>query len=322
MAMMLRQTTANIVLAAASVLIGLLLVEAALRLIYPVAIMNIEAERARPAGEELIVADDSLGLRPALKTSMYDGDGVLFGRSISAKTSNPYKILFIGDSVTGRGRIVAALAEALGSERTAFLNGGVDGYNIQQEVEFFLRYQAGTNPDAIVHQLHINDLQPTTLVVRGRDGRVRSYSPRMKPASVNAWLYRHSQIYRFYILQFRSRFSQDELRAAAYDALRKMRDYARERKIAYHVFLFPNLAPYEEWSAHDKASRDYLLRISGELGLGTVDLWPLAERLIRLGVDAQDSPGDTWHPNRRFAEEAARYLIARIPALTPPAPKD
>jgi hypothetical protein len=311
----LRRATANGLLTAGAVVVALLLIEIALRSLYPVSIVNVETGGRTAAATELVTPDESLGIRPVLGTALYDNDGILFDRSVISKAERPRKILFTGDSVTGRGRIVEALAKKLAAPDVSLLNGGVDGYNIQQEVEFFFRYQAQLKPDVIVHQWHVNDLQPSTLVVRGRDGSIKSYSPRNKPEHINGFLYRYSQIYRFYVLQFRSRFSQDEIRTAAHASLRKLRDYARQNGIAYHAFLFPNLDPYDKWSAQERTARDYLLGLSDELDLNVVDLWPLAERLIKEGADIQDRPGDTWHPNARFGEEAAGYLLDNMPSL-------
>jgi WD40-like Beta Propeller Repeat len=316
-----RKAAANGLLVAGALLIGILLIEIALRWFYPVSIVNVETGGRAAAATELVTPDETLGIRPVLGTALYDNDGILFHRSVISKAESPRKILFIGDSVTGRGRIVEALAKRLAAPNLSLLNGGVDGYNIQQEVEFFFRYQAHLKPNVIVHQMHVNDLQPTTLVVRGRDGSIKSYSPRNKPEHINGFLYRYSQIYRFYVLQFRSRFSQEEIRSEAYGALRKIRDYARENGIAYHVFLFPGLAPYHEWSALEREARDYFMRVSGQLDLNVVDLWPVAERLIAAGVDIQERPRDTWHPNQRFGEAAAEYILERAPDLAAPRPE-
>lgn len=292
--------------------VGVLLVEIGLRLFYPVSLMNVETPKA--SGEELVVPDETLGIRPALGTFLYDSNGIRFDHSVESKASDPYKILFIGDSVTGRGRIVDAFPHALPSERVSFLNGGVDGYNIQQEVEFFFRYQAGIKPQTIVHQMHINDLQPSTLVVRIR-GSIRSYSPRMKPQQVNQWLYARSQLYRFFLLQVRARGTRDELLAGAEAALRRLRDYTRQNGIAYHVVLSPILLPYDRWSATDQATREDLLRVCRELGIDAVDLWPVAENLIGRGIAIQEPPGDIWHPNAAFGEAAAKYITEKIPSL-------
>jgi hypothetical protein len=38
--------------------------------------------------------------------------------------------------------------------------------------------------------------------------------------------------------------------------------------------------------------------------------------MIAKGVDPQDKPGDIWHPNQKFADEAAKFIVQKIPALS------
>jgi hypothetical protein len=52
-----------------------------------------------------------------------------------------------------------------------------------------------------------------------------------------------------------------------------------------------------------------------ELGLDVVELQDVAERLFAQGIDPGNLPGDTWHPNQRMADEAATYILQKIPAL-------
>lgn len=295
--------------------IGLLTVELGLRLIYPVSIMSVDGQATHPAGDGSFEQDQVLGFRPALDGRLYDANGILRDRSTVSKADGAYKLLFIGDSVTAYGHIVNGLANLLGSETTSFLNGGVAGYNIQQEIEFFLRYQKAVKPDAIIHQFHINDFHASRLLLRGRDGTVRIYSPRLKPVDVNQTLYRYSQLYRFLLANFLTRYSKEELRTEAFQSLQKMRDYAQANGIAYHLLLFPILEPYASWKTYDKDTRDDLLRIARELEVEMVDLLPVSERMIAEGIDPQSRPGDTWHPSERMGEEAAKYIVQKNPAI-------
>jgi hypothetical protein len=208
------------------------------------------------------------------------------------------------------------LAVARASDTTTYLNGGVEAYNIQQEVEFFLRYQKNARPHAIFHTLHVNDLVVTRLAYRNRDGVLSFHSPKAKPQDINPWLYQYSQLYRFLISRYYKNVSQAELQSAASESLRQLRDYARSNGIAYHAVLFPVLMPLVDWSDYDKASREYLLNMSRELQIETVDLLPVAERLFDRGIDPKEGRGDIWHPNQKFADEAAQFILTKIPALS------
>src|SRR6185312_9693074 len=259
-----------------SCLVGLVVLEIGLRLFYPISIMNVE--RPEKNDNSYFVRDEILGLYPAPGKSGFDVTGVSSRRP--AKTTPSRTVLCIGDSVTAFGRISAGLADTVSPDIT-LLNGGVAGYNIQQEIEYFFRFQKDTHPQVVIHQMHVNDLRASRWVVRDKtDGTVKIYSPRNNPQNVNMWLYSHSHLYRFYVANLQSRNTEDELESAALESLRKMRDYTRANGIDYYVYLFPILEPYSQWSQFDKSSREHLLEMSKQLGLGTVDLLPVAERMI------------------------------------------
>jgi hypothetical protein len=129
----------------------------------------------------------------------------------------------------------------------------------------------------IIHQMHINDLHASRYLKRERGGKLRLYSPRVSEINVSPTLYRYSQIYRFLVTNLASRYSKDELKAAAADSLRRMREHARLKGIRYHVLLFPILEPLAGWNPYDRETHDYLLKVGQELGLDVVDLLPVSE---------------------------------------------
>jgi len=304
----------NALLFLSATIIGVLMIELGLRVLYPITFMNVETQGAQEtAGWALFTPDRVLGWHPTLGTDLYDENGILFGRSIYAKPVGP-KLLLIGDSVTARAQILNGLANLMPPEIT-FLNGGVEGYNIEQEVEFFFRFQKDLRPDAIIHQMHISNLNARRQLMRPRDGTIRLYSPRVTEVTINPTLYKHSQIYRFLIANLASRFSKDELKASAVESLRRMGDYARDNGIAYHLVLFPVLEPLANWTAYDRETRDYLLNAARTLGLDVIDLDPVAEQMISVGVDPKQGPGDNWHPNAQMGEAAAKYIVERMPSL-------
>jgi len=291
-------------------IIGVLIIELGLRSLYPITFVHVETLGA-PSGWD-ILPDRVLGWHPKLGTRLYDENGILFSRSIYAKVAGP-KLLLIGDSVTFRAQIVNSLANLLPPEIT-FLNGGVIGYNIEQEIEFFFRFQKGLRPDAIIHQMHINDLQASRQLFR-RDGTTKLYSPRVTEVTINPVLYRYSHLYRFLVANLASRYSKDELKASAVESLRRMRDYARQNGIAYHLVLFPMLEPLADWTAYDRETRDYLLNAARRLELDVIDLQPVAEQMISAGIDPKEGPRDPLHPNQSMGEAAAKYIVKRIPSL-------
>ena len=116
-----REFITRAVLTLTATVIGLFFLEIAVRIFYPTSIMNVEVGGG---GDELFITDETLGIRPAFGTSMYDKDGILFSRSIFSTATAPRKILFIGDSVTVFARIIEGLVDLIGSKTTS----GSPGY--------------------------------------------------------------------------------------------------------------------------------------------------------------------------------------------------
>jgi len=312
----LKELIARTLLIVFGTVFGLLVCEVGLRWLYPIAIMTVEAKPTDDPARDEIVYDASLGFRPRLGTAEYDEDGILRATSFISKSEDARRILFMGDSVTAYGELMTALGRLAAPADASFLNGGVTAFTIFQEVEFFFRYQIRKKPDLIVHQFHVNDLQSSRFAGRGSDGTVRMYSPRLKPIDVNPTLYRHSHLYRFALANLQLRFSKDEMKKATLEAVQRMRAYARERGIPYHVVLFPMLAPKERWVEYDLDTYAFYRRLARDLEIDVVDLWPVAERMIAEGKEVRLRSWDFWHPNQAMAEEAAKYILQRIPALT------
>src|SRR5262245_41265459 len=112
-------------LSLAGTAVAVLLIELAVRVFYPTAIMAVEANAAagtRVSLDEYFIPDEVLGIRPVFGTQAYDNSGLVVGRSHHSKAAGAHKVLFIGDSVTAYGQIVNGLANLIGTETTSFLN--------------------------------------------------------------------------------------------------------------------------------------------------------------------------------------------------------
>ena len=311
---------ANSLLSLISVAFALAVMEVLLRWSYPFSTFGAGEELnwfrlGRQDIPDLFVPDDTLGFRPVLGNRIYDDHGIIFGDSILAKSQPARKILFIGDSVTARGRMIRALAERISSDRISYLNGGVESYNIQQEVEFFFRYQALTKPDYIIHIFHVNDLQSTPLAYRASDGRLHVYSINTRKEVFSPLLFRHSQLYRLMIAAALPRIDRVQLLTDARDHLRRLLTYAQTNKIKYDVVIFPTLSPEAKWPKHERDSRHLLLALVKELEIEAVDLLPISESMNARDSDPREMPGDNWHPNDQFAGLAAELLVAKLPSL-------
>ena len=81
------------------------------------------------------------------------------------KKKGKQRILFLGDSITARGKIVSQLKQLYRTERYEYWNAGVEGYNTFQEVEFFKKHNQHINPDHVILIFTIpNDFEDTPVV--------------------------------------------------------------------------------------------------------------------------------------------------------------
>jgi hypothetical protein len=318
--MMRKNFVINLALATCSLAVCVLAIEIALRLLFPFSTFGAGQElawfREGPRdGAQLIVPDADLGFRPVLDNGVYDGNGILPNASVLSSATRPRVVLFVGDSVTARGRLIRAISSSVGAENVSYLNGGVEAYNIQQEVEFFFRYQVAIKPSRIIQIIHVNDLQSTPIAYRGPDGRLNVYALNTMRKDLNVWLFRNSYLYRLAVAAAFPHVGAEDLANQAREALRRMRDYARKEGIAYNVLVFPILSPYERWSPYERNAHGVLLDICRQLRLDPVDLLPISEMMISAGADPMEKSGDNWHPNDRFAELAAAYILEKLPEL-------
>ena len=70
--------------------------------------------------------DPELGFRPVLGDAKYNVDGTRVNRYLSKKPPEACRILFLGDSATARGKMIAALEAVYGEEPFEYWNAGVE----------------------------------------------------------------------------------------------------------------------------------------------------------------------------------------------------
>lgn len=314
----LRNGIANLALICAGLAIGLAIAELVLRFFFPFATFGGGQEldwfRKGPA-LPLVVLDPTLGFRPVLNNGVYDDSGIMLATSMRARVAPAATILFMGDSVTARGRIVRQTANLLGVDDVDYINGGVEAYNVQQEVEFFFRYQAKLRPRHIIHILHVNDLQSTPIAYRDPDGQLNVYAMYGKREALNPWLYEHLYLYRWALALALPRLDPSDIAAQAGRDLERMRKYAAQTGSTYEVALFPILAPYEKWSPYERLARDLLLAAARSAGVQPLDLLPLSEQMNAAGVEIIEKRSDYWHPNDAFAAAVAQRFLHAFDSL-------
>ena len=223
------------------------------------------------------------------------------------KRSGVSRLLFVGDSVTGRGTIVAGLKRLYGEERWEFWNAGVEGYNTAQELAYFRRYNVGLEPDHVILTFHNNDFIATPVVIRNEDGALVSYEPARPVSSLNPWLFQYSLLYRHWIrvrARPRSGLNVEEVETA----LAGFQQAVEEQRARFTVLLLPILKPLTEWNGYERESRAAALRILTERGIRYFDLLPPLDTALTAGTVMTESPGDTWHPGTAAGNAFASFL--------------
>lgn len=318
----MRRIAANLALFAVSLGLGIIACEWALRLVYPNATLGagVELSWFRDPGSNLSIymtTDDQIGFRPQLDTKVFDKNGLL----LEPKDGSPpadvtSTVLFVGDSVTARARIVDAIRRELADPKAFFLNGGVESFNLAQEVNFFLRFQSKAPFDRIIHQVHGNDLQATPIVFRDADGKLNVYALSAPRRSVNEWLFRHSYIYRLALTAFISRQTEQATFEEAKANFEAMARFAKERGVPYDVFLFPVLRPTDQLTAVEARDWATLNDACRAARVHCVSLRPVLDQMISENLVYQETPGDPWHPNDLLAKRAGNYIFDQIDLRT------
>lgn len=305
----------NALIALLATLLSVTCSELALRAIYPRSALGagVELDWFRDRTGEVAIAmtsDEEIGFRPKLGTDMYDADGFRRRhRHVSIHVQSQRKVLFIGDSVTARARIVDAIHKDWKDSTTEILNGGVESFNLSQEVNFFLRFQSRHAVDHIIHQVHGNDLQATPIAFKDEAGALNVYALHAPKQFVSEWLFRNSHLYRLGLAVFLSRRTDASTYSEARENFAKMATFATSRGISYQVVLFPILKPTSDWSSTERRDWNLLEAACRDVSTSCISLLPVLEQMLKEGRPFQESVGDTWHPNDDFARAAAKYIV-------------
>jgi len=262
------------------------------------------AERA-----ELFTVDPEFGFRPRLANDVFDAHGTHRNEYPLPKTPGRMRLLFVGDSVTARGRIVAALRDLYGDADFEYWNAGVESFNTLQEVAFYRKYNAAIEPDHVIVTFHLNDYETTPIAFRDEDGRLVVYALNQSSREVEPWLFRHSYLYRLWLGRVRGDGGDFQQVASETEAaLVELREVLDASDTRLSVVVLPLLQRPQKWGRQQVRARQRILAFLEAEGIRHFDLFPALEDALRDGVRVQEAPGDTWHPNAAVAEIFARYL--------------
>lgn len=325
---LVRNVIINALVVIASASLSVIACEVGLRLLYPHGALGSGVELEffrRDQGarwmSNLMMPDEAIGFRPKLNAEGgYDKDG-LWRRSHVEQSEVRRRILFLGDSVTARGRIVRAIEKDLRDPTTEFLNGGVEAFNLAQEVNFFLRFQSALKVDRIIHQVHGNDLRATPIAFRDETGTLNVYLLNSSRQYVNQWLFQHSFLYRIGLAVLLSHTTESDTLQEARDNFARMAAFAAARGIRYDVVLFPILLSQDALYRDDRRDWLALERACREVVQNCVSLLPVLDQMLKQGQPVEEIAGDTWHPNDAFAAAAAPVIIKALGLEAQPHPE-
>ena len=255
---------------------------------------------------EQLYFDEKLGFFPRVgEGGEYGPNGCLANDYDVDNKGERRRILFIGDSVTHRGKIVEALRELYGDADYEYWNAGVGAFNTAQILEFFRRYNKNVHPDEVVLTFHNNDFQLTP-VARKEDGEIVLYIPSREPVQAPLPFIGRTALYRLWLQHGAAEYERrpEEVK----QDLAELRKLSQEQGARFSVVLFPILSPLDEWSEREKNSRKNALQVFEELDLryfDPIEVLPTeAEKFPQLRQD----PDDTWHPSPEGGMLLARFL--------------
>ncbi len=260
-------------------------------------------------GYNIFTVDPEFGFRPILGNGLYSKYGTKANTYPIEKKPKVTRLLFVGDSVTHRAKMVDALKEVYGEAEFEYWNAGVESFNTVQEVNYYKRYNAAIEPDHVILTFHINDFETTPIAFNHEGDGLIVYAPNKPLRDLNPWLFKHSHLYRFVInLTDDAGDNREAIVAEAEDSLKDLRDTLAEDQIPLTVLILPVFIPYEEWQPHEKEARDQILPILEGLGIRYFDLFEISAQAIEDGVNVQEAGGH-WHPSREVSALFAAYLF-------------
>ncbi|TAJ03119.1 MAG: hypothetical protein EPO68_17630 [Planctomycetota bacterium] len=305
----------RVLLGALGAAFAVLAAELVLRAVQPDFLLRVALEAPHPPWEALhpklglFALDDELAFVPVLGGPEYDRYGIRNNPYSIDKRPGVERVVFLGDSATKRGKIVAALRAEFGDERREYWNAGVESYNTWQELGYFRRYASQCRPDHVVLVFHLGDYEVQPLCWIDRSGWAISVHPSRPPGHYQPWLMKHAWLYRAWLAWRWRDDSEPIVRDYIRGALAGLRDTCARDHVKLSVLVLPIV--YEEalWPPLVFARRDAALAQLEELGIRAFDLSVPLRAAVEAGVrPLQDPPGDPLHPSPEVAAYFRRYL--------------
>jgi hypothetical protein len=299
--------------------------ELGLRVLRPPAVRLFDAPFSGAPGERMVKidrrfevhpdsgifqVDEALGFRPVLGGAGYGPHGCKWNEYAPEKPPDKRRILFIGDSVTDRHKIIDALRARLG-EGFEYWNGGVPAYATEQEVAYYRDYLGGIDADHVVLTFHLNDYE-TTPIVFEVDGELVSVHSRIGSTTPSPWLMRNSYLYRFawtFLVARTGASRKVALEEGVARGLRELRDLVAARGADFTVLVLPWLQA-RPWPEPKPRHHELTLETLAALGIRHHAFVDTLDRAVADEVPVCEQKQDPQHPSAEFAERMVADLLA------------
>ncbi len=264
--------------------------------------------------QESFMPDPTTGVRPVFGRE-YTETGTLRNDYTLQKTAGVERVLFLGDSVTRRGRIIKALRAIYGDDRFEYWNAGVEAFGTVQEVAYYKQYARAVQPDHLVLTLHNNDFQATPVAFLDAQGQLVVYEPAAGHRVFNSFLFRHSMVYRLIVgLVLRGAPDEAAFATPVRNALAELKRLAERDGARLTVLVFPIVRDFQRWGPRERRNHRVAIEVLKDLNIRYFDLLDPLKAILATDANIQDRlqerPGDPWHPSDELGEVFASYLAA------------
>lgn len=322
-----RRPLARILLALASGVLALLAGELALRLWNPPRVRMFEGAFRGGPGERMVkidrrfevhpeagiyALDEQLGFRPIAGGQGYGPHGAHWNEYALAKPPGKRRLLFLGDSVTERHKLIDALAERLG-DGFEYWNAGVPAWATEQELLYYRDHLGDIQADHVILTFHLNDYEVTPIVFELGDSLVAVHS-KVGHTSPSPWWLRNCFLYRYgwsVASNLTSRSRSAEIEAEVARDLAALRDLVRARGAEFTVLVLPWIQEYSKWPEPKPRHHELTLRTLDELGIRHYAFLDTLARAVSAGVAISETGTDPQHPSLEFARLMAADLLAK-----------
>jgi len=315
----------NTLLVIASLVMGMLTVEFFLRVIsFEPKFLWMEQSWFRlgkQSAAKCYILDPDFGFRPQLSNNLYNEFGTRVNSYGIHKRRGITRLLFAGDSVTARGKIIDALKALYGEERFEYWNAGVESFNLIQEVRFYNKYNKYIKPDHVILFFHNNDFETTPVAFLNSDNNMVVYCPNRPTITLSRLLFKHSVLYRALVsshlkLVYKMNNNgkiNEEVKSEVSENIKILQHTLARQNIKFTVVVLPIIDSYDKWTEKEKESRSEILNILHNLRIKYIDLTQVLFQLNSKAIDIVklSTNGERGHPGDKLALYFAGFLYEK-----------